>query len=96
MTGNQDLYKLQELLKQKKSKAFYAEKLGVTIEHVQELLKELKGAHIELVDESQKKVNNDKGTLESTVEVSYEPKNDLELAKLHKIDLSKYKIYSYW
>ena len=42
------------------------------------------------------KVNNDKGTLESSVESTFEPKSDLELAELHKVDLSKYKISNYW
>ncbi len=46
--------------------------------------------------ESTKTVNNDKGTVQSEVESSFEPKNDIELAKLHKIDLSKYKISQYW
>jgi hypothetical protein len=42
-----------------------------------------------------KKVNNEKGTIESTLETSFEPKSDLELAKLHRIDLTKYKISTY-
>lgn len=42
------------------------------------------------------KVNNDKGTLESSIESTFEPKSDLELAELHKVDLSKYKISNYW
>jgi hypothetical protein len=42
------------------------------------------------------KVDNNKGTLESTIESTFEPKNDIELAKLHKIDLTKYKISTYW
>lgn len=49
-----------------------------------------------LEDEIVQKVNNDKGTLESTAICNYEPKNDIELAKLHRIDLTKYKISSYW
>jgi hypothetical protein len=32
----------------------------------------------------------------STLETSFEPKSDLELAKLHRIDLTKYKISTYW
>ena len=42
------------------------------------------------------KVNNDKGTWESSIELDFEPKNDIELAELHKIDLTKYKISLYW
>jgi hypothetical protein len=47
-------------------------------------------------DLNQKKVNLDKGTLESHVDTTFEPKDDISLAKLHKIDLTKYKISSYW
>lgn len=43
-----------------------------------------------------RKVNNDLGTFESTTEANFEPKSDLELADLHRIDLSKYSIKSYW
>lgn len=96
MTGNQEiLNNLQQLLKYKKSKAFYAKKLNISELHLEELLNELKGrTNTDLSKTTE--VNNDKGTLTSTVEVSYEPKNDVELAKLHKIDLTKYKISNYW
>lgn len=46
--------------------------------------------------EETKKINNDKGTLESTIVTSFDPQSDIELAKTHKIDLSKYKISNYW
>lgn len=42
------------------------------------------------------KVDVEKGTLESSIVVDYEPKDDVELARLHKVDLTKYKISSYW
>ena len=42
------------------------------------------------------KVNNDKGTFESTVESTFDPKDDIALAELHHIDLTKYRIASYW
>lgn len=42
------------------------------------------------------KVNNDKGTWESQIDLDFEPKDDIELAALHKIDLTKYKISLYW
>jgi hypothetical protein len=48
------------------------------------------------IDSCSTKVNNEKGTLESTIEISFEPKDDIELAKLHKINLDKYKISNYW
>lgn len=42
------------------------------------------------------KVNADKGTIESEAICDFEPKNDEELARLHKVDLSRYKISAYW
>ena len=108
MSENQQLLsKLQQLLSWKKSKKFYADKLGITELEVSELLQELKsredvnneaeaGVYIGELEEAFVKVNNEKGTLESTIETSFEPKDDLELAKLHKINLDKYKISNYW
>lgn len=40
--------------------------------------------------------NNDNGTFSSSVVVDHEPKNDLELAALHRVNLEKYKISQYW
>lgn len=42
------------------------------------------------------KVNSEKGTLESEIVISFEPRNDEELASLHKVDLNKYRISNYW
>ena len=108
MTGNYHLLsKLQAMLGWKKSKKVYADKLGITEKEVDELLEELKkgncardeaeaGNYINELEEIIIKVNNDKGTMESTIETSFEPKNDEELATLHKINLDKYKISNYW
>jgi hypothetical protein len=108
MAVNQNLLsQLEQMLGWKKSKKVYAEKLGVSEEVVDELLKELRNkervrddaevAHyIDVLEEMVIKVNNEKGTLESTIETSFEPKDDIELAKLHKINLDKYKISNYW
>jgi hypothetical protein len=52
--------------------------------------------HISALEEQITKVNNEKGTLESTVDSTFEPRNDAELAELHKIDTTKYKISTYW
>ena len=101
------LQQLEQILHWKKSKKVYAEKLGVTEEVIEELLKELKNKekvrdeaeaadYISVLEELVVKVNNEKGTMESTIESSFEPKSDVELAQLHKIDLSKYKISNYW
>jgi hypothetical protein len=92
------LYQLEKLLSQKKSKKFYAEKLGITEHEVDELLKELreKDGPTNEIYEVVKEVSNEKGTLKSVVEIDYEPKNDLELSRLHKVDLTKYKISNYY
>jgi hypothetical protein len=106
MTENQDmLSRLGALLRMKKSKAFYAERLGITEQEVDELLKELKERDQESNNtlkttasnyEAVRKVNNEKGTIESTLILDFEPKDDIELATLHKINLDKYVITNYW
>lgn len=48
------------------------------------------------LSEKMVKISNEKGTLESTVESTFDPRNDIELAELHKVDLNKYKISNYW
>lgn len=88
---------LKKLLPQKKSKAYYAEKLGITETKVEELKLQIKGIDTRLhTVEKTIQVDNSKGTWKSEVESSFEPKSDSELAKLHRIDLTKYKISSYW
>lgn len=107
MQDNQELLqKLRQLLSWKKSKAFYASKLSISESEVEDLIKELRLEECKddldnevdnyLHCESLKEVNNDKGTLKSTVVSSFDPKNHEELAKLHKVDTSIYKISSYW
>lgn len=105
MTENQDmLSRLQALLRHKKSKTFYAGRLGITENEVDELLKELRERDqetndplkIPLLYESVRKTSNEKGTIESTLVVDFEPKDDVELAALHKINLDKYIIVNYW
>lgn len=97
------LEQLQSLLSQKRSKKFYAERLQITEQEVDELLTELKKQEKEDSEtvnindvEFLKKVNKEKGTVESTITLDFEPKDDIELAKLHKIDLDKYVITNYW
>ena len=100
MSENQSLlHRLEELLSQKKSKKFYAEKLGISEFEVNELMKELREKDTEDVVKNiaeERKVNFEKGTIESTIVTDFEPKDDLELAKLHKINLDKYIITNYW
>lgn len=50
----------------------------------------------DLEDEVVKKVDLEKGTLQSTTVSNFEPKTHEELALLHRIDLTLYKISSYW
>lgn len=100
MSENQSLLnRLEELLSQKKSKKFYAEKLGISEFEVNELMKELREKDNEDVVKSfaeERKVNVERGTIESTIVTDFEPKDDIELAKLHKINLDKYIITNYW
>lgn len=104
---NSLLYQLEQMLHWKKSRSFYAKKLNITEEEIDDLMRELKkkdtvrndaetAAYIDALEERVIEVNNEKGTLKSTIESSFEPKSDIELAQLHKIDLSKYKISNYW
>jgi hypothetical protein len=46
--------------------------------------------------ESIRKVDEVKGTLESHITSDYDPKNHEELALLHKVDLSRYRISTYY
>jgi hypothetical protein len=98
MSENQSLlYRLEELLTHKKSKKFYAERLGISEYEVNELLKELREKDTEPINYTgERKVNLERGTMESTIVTDYEPKDDIELAKLHKINLDKYVITNYW
>jgi len=102
MSENQNLlYQLEELLTQKRSKKFYAERLNISEFEVNELLKELKekdnNQEIEVKNYTEeRKVNIEKGTIESIIISDFNPKDDIELAKLHKINLDKYVITNYW
>lgn len=103
MFENQDLIEqLEKLLRFKKSKAYYIKRLGVTEDELNSLLKEIRNKNNPhrfkklLHNESTRKVNNEKGTIESIVVSDFEPKDDLELASLHKINLDKYIITNYW
>ena len=100
MSENQSLlHRLEELLSQKKSKKFYAEKLGISEFEVSELMKELREKDTEPVSKNyteERKVNVERGTIESTIISDFDPKDDIELAKLHKINLDKYVITNYW
>jgi len=106
MSDKAMLYRLEKLLKWKKSKEFYAEKLKITEEQVEELLKELRSKNYVFVEPHKeketppnigiKKVNEEKGTIESVISITYEPRDHQELAKLHNVDLTKFTITNYW
>ena len=106
MTENQDmLSRLEVLLRLKRSKSFYAERLGISEQEVDELLKELREREQDPNNtlkttasnyDTVRKVNNERGTIESVLILDFEPKDDIELATLHKINLDKYIITNYW
>lgn len=98
MSGTQSLLlQLEQLMKWKQSKSFYAQKLGISELELKDLLTELKNKEEDIPQyERTTKVNNEAGTIESTIILDFEPKSDIELAKLHRINLDKYIITNYW
>ena len=98
MLDNQQLLnQLKDMLRWKKSKSYYAKSLGISVFEVDRLLKQLsEDKRIEPSSNKTIKVDVEKGTLESVMMCDYEPKDDIELAALHKIDLDKYIITNYW
>jgi hypothetical protein len=105
MTNDQTLLsELEKLIAWKRSKKFMADKLGITQSEVNDLLKELRDREHtndtldDIVDKYSitRKVLVEKGTIESTIVLDFEPKDDIELAKIHRINLDKYIITNYW
>jgi hypothetical protein len=98
MLDNQQLLnQLKDMLRWKKSKSYYAKSLGISVFEVDRLLKQLnEDKRVEPSSNKTIKVDLEKGVLESTIICDYEPKDDIELAALHKIDLEKYIITNYW
>jgi len=101
--SQEDLDKIAELskiLKWKRSRKFYAKRLGVKVEQIKKLTKEarkLTGLLIKNTGEKNiKKEDLIKGTLESIRTVKFEPNNHKELAIVHNVDLSKFVITNYW
>jgi hypothetical protein len=90
------LERLDKLLSQKRSKKYYAEKLGVSEKEVESLMSQIRNMPKELDYSFSKKVNDEKGTVESVVTTDFDPKTPEELAALHKIDLEIYTITNYW
>ena len=94
------LIELKRIMKWKKGKSYYAKKLNISESYVEILIKQLKEnktvkkSNIRL--SGQKKVDVLKGTFESSLILDFEPKNETQLALLHKIDLKKFIITNYW
>lgn len=91
---------LSKILKWKRNRKFYAIRLGVTEEKVKQLIKEARrltsDKYKHTGDETQKKENLMKGTLESVITLSFEPNSHKELAIVHNVDLKKFVITNYW
>lgn len=85
---------LKALLIRNKSKQYYANKLDITVERIDELLDIIRGKNS--TSEFSREIDNIKGIVKSVVTSTFEPKDDVELAKLHKIDLDKYIISNYY
>lgn len=95
MKENQDssLNKLQQLLSQKKSKQFYASKLGISIQEVEKLLKQLKTQEKPETTKFQEDVK--KGEAELSFKSQVEIHDLDELIKESKIDTNKWEITKY-
>lgn len=90
------LQRLQELLKQKKSKKFYSERLGITIQEVEELLEELRNEGVDLdIEGTTQKYNFDKGTVEISAFYKTPPTPE-QVIKDHKIDENNYKLSAFY
>jgi len=87
---------LLKLLKYKKSKQYYAKRLGVTVERVDELLEEIKEDKPPIHSDRETYVDEEKGSVKSNISLDFEPKTVEQLYELHKIDPEKYKITNYW
>jgi hypothetical protein len=110
MVGNQHLLnQLQNMLNWKKSKKFYADKLGVTEAEVDELLKELRNSTSSISDDAEAssymteledaiiryQEDVSKGIGEVVFNTSDEIKSLEELIEKSKIDTSKWEITKY-
>jgi UDP-2,3-diacylglucosamine pyrophosphatase LpxH len=106
MSRDQLLEQLQYLLKQKKSRKFYAEKLGITEQEVRELLDELKtGKYTEaetavyIADLEEKVVRFEEDLKNKTAELILHSKTEIrnlqELIEKTQIDTTKWEVSKY-
>lgn len=93
------LEKLEQLLKQKRSNEFYADKLGITVQEVKDLKKELKEKEDEEngleIEGNTQRYNIDKGTYEISAYYQSHPTPE-QVIRDHKIDESKWKLSAYY
>lgn len=92
----EDLAKLSKLLKLKRSKEYYAKRLGVDTKLIDKYKEHLKRLRKGKVGVTEKKENFVTGILESVKEISFEPNSHKELAIVHNVDLKIFKIINYW
>mgnify|MGYP001110332622 CR=1 FL=1 len=86
---------LTKMLHWKRSPEFYAKKLNVDISEIKRLKKEARQL-LKTEQDTIRKENFEKGTMESIKTLTFEPKSHKELAIVHKIDLKTFKITNYW
>lgn len=91
-----DLARLSKMLKWKKSRKFYAERLGVSEKKIRQYLKQLKTFKVPDRQEWTKEEDFVKGTLRSERTASFEPNSHKELAIIHNVDLDVFQITNYW
>lgn len=104
MSDNQHLLsELQQLLRWKKSKKFYAEKLNITESEVEELIKELKEKDTEITNDdfivSEKTIRIEEDVVKGTGEVVFNSPIEIktldELIEKCNIDVEKWEITKY-
>jgi hypothetical protein len=109
--NTQLLEKLRQYLKHKKSKTYYAEQLGITVEEVEMLLKEIRGTSRELdveaetanyiadLEEDVVRLASERVNEDGSREISYRSSKPLtkeEIEKLYGIDGISTKLSTYW
>lgn len=96
--SNMLLEELKRLLRQKKSKQFYADKLGVSVQEVDSLLEELRQSNTvdsSILEEAGVRHNLDKGTIEVLSYYDKAPQPE-DIIRDHNIDVTKFKLSNYW
>lgn len=89
---NSVVKKLESLLNHKKSKSFYAKRLGISLEEVDDLLAQIRGRNI---DNSSIKYDYNKGTVDITCYYETPPTPE-KIIKDHSIDTTQYKLSGFW